>query len=146
MQHQTAKSRSDGKFSGRNCRKIVCCRLSFAALDVFLERRLLSNSTGTSNAGFSPRSISSCDIVYVIYVCLVLYLCMYVLYVYTCGLFNINDKGNRTIAPVGFFLYHLFPFFPSEADINYLIGPLQLTQATLKLYFNRERPRLSLTL
>ena len=37
------------------------------------------------------------------------------MYVYTCGPFNINDKGNRTIAPV--------EFFPSEADINYLIGP-----------------------
>ena len=73
---------------------------------------------------------------------------------YMCGLFNINDEGNRTIASVGFFLYHLFSFFPSEADINYLIGPFHSDhglnhslhkQATLKLYYNRERPGLSLT-
>ena len=48
-----------------------------------------------------------------------IYVCMYVGFF---ELFNINNKGNRTIAPVGFFLNHLFPVFPSEADINYLIG------------------------
>ena len=35
MQHQTAKSRSDGKFIGRNCRIIICCKLCLAAHDVF---------------------------------------------------------------------------------------------------------------